>query len=274
MTQIEWSETPKSPLEIDGVALEYACWGPSPDAAPTLVMLHEGLGSVAQWRDFPQVLAQATGMGVFAYSRQGYGQSDLVDLPRPLDFMTREAGTLGRVLDTIGFQRGILFGHSDGATIAAIHTGGTEDHRVRGLILMAPHFFAEPAGLDGIRAARVAYETGDLKAKLARHHRDVDTAFYGWNDTWLNPEFATWNVAETIDYFRVPVLAIQGHDDAYGTLDQITVIEERSYAPVDLCLLDDCGHSPHREHPDQTREAICDFAARLWRIEAAEVETA
>ncbi len=270
----KWSATPSRPLRINGVGLEYACWGPSPVEAPTMVLLHEGLGCVALWRDFPQRLAKVTGMGVFAYSRQGYGKSDAANLPRPLDFMTREAmDVLPGVLDTIGFQRGILFGHSDGASIAAIHAGSVADKRVRGLILMAPHFFTEKVGLNAIAEAKRAYDSGELKARLGRYHCDPDNAFRGWNDAWLDPGFRAWNISEVIDYIRVPVLAIQGAQDQYGSLAQLGEIETRSYCPVDLAVLEDCRHAPHLEQTEATLAAASDFAARLWRIEAAQVET-
>ncbi|MEX0338315.1 MAG: alpha/beta fold hydrolase [Arenibacterium sp.] len=271
---LEWSSAPETRLSIRGLELEYACFGPAPDQAPTIVMLHEGLGCVALWRDFPAQVAEATGMGVIAYSRAGYGQSDPVDLPRPVDFITREAvEVLPEVLDQIGFQRGIFLGHSDGASIAAAHAGSIADMRVRGLILMAPHFFTEPHGLAAIAEAKQAYETGDLREKLAKYHADPDNAFYGWNEVWLREAFRDWDITDVIDYFRVPTLAIQGRDDAYGTLKQIEIIEERSYAPVDLVVLEACGHAPHQEHPDTVLAAVAEFAARLNRIEAAEVET-
>jgi pimeloyl-ACP methyl ester carboxylesterase len=236
-------------------------------------MLHEGLGCIDLWRDFPQKLAEATGFGVFAYSRAGYGQSDPVALPRPLDYMTREAlETLPALLDAIGFRRGILLGHSDGASIAAIHAGSIEDFRVRGLVLMAPHFFTEPSGLAAIAAAREEYEQGSLRAKLAKYHRDADNAFRGWNDAWQNPGFKTWNISDCIDYWRVPTLAIQGVGDPYGTLAQIREIETRAYSPVDVEIFEGCKHAPHFEQPEKTLAAIADFCARLERIEASAVE--
>lgn len=272
MAQLEWSDSPATPLVVNGVTLEYTCFGPSPDKAPTIVMLHEGLGCAALWRDFPAKVAARTGMGVLVYSRQGYGQSDPADLPRPLDFMTREAvEVLPHVLDQAGIERCILFGHSDGATIAAIHAGSIEDFRVRGLILMAPHFFTEEMGLAEIAKAREAFETTDLKDRMARYHKDPENAFRGWNDTWLDPAFKAWNVGEVIDYFRIPVLAIQGREDQYGTLAQIEEIETRSYAPVDTVILDDCKHAPHLEQPEKTLDAVAEFTARLERIEAADV---
>lgn len=271
---LEWSDTPASPLTVGGVQLEYAAYGPAPGDAPTIVMLHEGLGSVALWRDFPRQVAQATGFGVFVYSRQGYGASDPAPLPRPLDFMTREAmDVLPGVLDAAGFRRGILFGHSDGATIAAIYAGSVADHRVRGLILMAPHFFTERDGLAAIARTAEAFET-ELEPRMAKYHRDPDNAFRGWADAWLDPGFRDWNVAEVIDYLRIPTLAIQGRQDQYGTLAQIEEIETRSYAPVDLCILDDCRHAPHLEQPQAVLEAVAEFAARLRRIEDEEVRIA
>ena len=272
MSGFDWTDGGSGILSVSGVNLEYACWGPAPDQAPTLILLHEGLGCVALWREFPAKLAQATGLGVFAYSRKGYGKSDPVTLPRPLDFMAREAQeVVGPLLDAIGLRRGVLLGHSDGATIAAQYGGGVQDHRVRGLVLMAPHFFTEPGGLAEIAQVRDVYAQGDLKAKMGRYHDDPEGAFRGWNDVWLDPGFKAWNVADVIDYFRVPVLAIQGHGDQYGTMAQIDVIEERSYAPVELLKLDDCGHAPHLEQSEQVLAAIADFVARLVRIEAAEV---
>ncbi len=268
-----WRDGAAGVVTIDGARLETVSHGPAPDRAPTLVMLHEGLGCVALWRDFPRRLAAATGFGVFAYSRAGLGQSDPVPLPRPRDYITREAReTLPELLDAIGFRRGVLLGHSDGASIAAIYAGSIEDFRVRGLVLMAPHFFTEEGGLASIAAAREAYETSDLRAKLAKYHRDVDNAFRGWNDAWLDPGFKAWNIADVIDYLRVPVLAIQGADDQYGTPAQIREIENRIYSPVDVEILAECKHSPHLEQPDKTLAAVADFCARLNRIERTVVE--
>lgn len=258
-------------LNVAGKSLEYGCFGPSPDEAPTIVLLHEGLGCLALWRDFPQRLSQATGFGVMAYSRAGYGQSDRADLPRPLDYMTREAtGVLPQVLDAVGFRRGVLMGHSDGATIAAIYGGTVSDMRVRGLILMAPHFFTEGMGLAEIARAREGYEDG-LRDRMARYHRDPDNAFRGWSEAWLDPAFPAWSVADVIDYLRIPTLAVQGRQDQYGTLAQVDEIARRAYAPVDTLILDDCRHAPHRDQPEAVLEGVADFCARLERIEAAQL---
>jgi len=259
-------------ISVRGVSLETRYAGPPPSEAPTLVLLHEGLGAAGLWRDFPERLSKATGFGVAAYSRAGYGQSDPVSLPRPLDYMTREATqVLPHFLDAIDFKRGLLMGHSDGATIAAIYAGSIEDFRVRGTILMAPHFFTEELGLTEIARAREAYATTDLRARMAKHHRDPDNAFRGWNDAWLDPGFRSWNVGDVIDYFRLPTLAIQGRQDQYGTLAQIAEVETRSYAPVEVAVLEDCRHAPHQDKPEEVLEVVASFCARLERIEAAEV---
>lgn len=275
MTDFNWQDQLETSVLAGGKNLECACYGPSPEDAPTIVMLHEGLGCLALWRDFPQKVAAATGCGVFVYSRSGYGQSDPAELSRPLDYMTREAvDVLPELLDRIGLRQGILLGHSDGATIAAIYAGSVIDHRIRGLVLMAPHFFTEPGGLEQIARTRQNYEAGPLKEKLARYHRDVDNAFLGWSDAWLDPEFESWNVGEVIDYLRIPVLAIQGREDEYGTLAQIREIEDRIYSPVDTVILEACGHSPQTDQPDGTLSAVQDFVSRLRRIEAEQVEMA
>ena len=269
MAAFEWRPGEAGAIDIDGVHLECACHGPPPGEQPTIVMLHEGLGCVALWRDFPLRLAEATGMGVFAYSRAGYGQSDPVKLPRPLDYMSREArDVVPKLLDAIGFKRGLLLGHSDGASIAAVYAGSFNDARLAGVVLMAPHFFTEPEGLSSIAAAKEAYENSDLRERLGKYHRDPDNAFYGWNGAWLAPDFERWNIASSIDGFRVPVLAIQGEADQYGTLAQVHEIERRSPSTVTLEILPDCGHSPHLEKSQETLAAIAEFAASTLASDA------
>ena len=264
MKAFSWADAPHGAIVADGKRLEAAAYGPPPDQAPTLVLLHEGLGCVALWRDFPEKLARATGFGVFAYSRAGYGHSDPVDLPRPLDYMTREARmSLPAVLGAIGFREGVLVGHSDGASIAIVYAGDRNDERVRGLALMAPHVFAEPPGLASILEAKHAYKAGDLKARLAKYHAHVDCAFRGWNDAWLGPNFETWNIESFVDAWRAPALLIQGADDQYGTLEQIRAIERRSPAPIETLILDDCRHSPQFDQLEATLEAIVGFCRTL-----------
>ena len=237
-------------------------------------LLHEGLGCVALWRDFPAKLAKASGLGVMAYSRAGYGQSDPADLPRPLDYMTREAvDCLPQIIATAELQKIILLGHSDGASIAAIYAGGVEDHRVRGLILMAPHFFTEAMGLASIAEAKVAYENTNLATRLSKYHKNPDNTFYGWNNSWLHKDFKKWNITDVIDYIRIPVLAIQGHEDQYGTTAQIEALKAQLYAPLDIELMEDCQHSPFLEQPDLTLGSIKNFCARLHAIETAQSPT-
>jgi pimeloyl-ACP methyl ester carboxylesterase len=253
-------------LELGEMRLEYSMIGPRPDAASTLVLLHEGLGCVARWSSFAQDLAAATGAGVFAYSRAGYGRSSPAKLPRPVSFMHDEArDVLARVLDAIGFRRGLLVGHSDGASIAAIYAGSIQDHRVRGLALMAPHFFTEDVGIAEIVRTRAAFEAGPLRAKLARWHADPDNAFHSWCGPWLNPEFRTWDLSDALAHIRVPILIVQGENDQYGTIRQIEVAQQECYCPVDVALLANTRHAPHREAPEATLRAISDFVNRLLR---------
>lgn len=251
-------------LSIGPHGLEYRMIGPRPDKAPTLVLLHEGLGCVGLWGDFPEKLQAATGCGVFVYSRAGYGQSSPVTLPRPLTYMHDEAReVLPKLLDAIGFQRGPLIGHSDGASIAAIYAGTHQDHRVGGLVLIAPHFFTEDMGIAAIVEAKKAYETTDLRQKLARWHKDPDNAFKGWNGAWLDPEFRNWDITEPLAYIRVPILIVQGEDDQYGTVAQIEAAERECYCPVEIALLPGARHSPQRETPEATLKTISDFVTRV-----------
>jgi pimeloyl-ACP methyl ester carboxylesterase len=255
---------PTGTLTIGSSALEYRMIGPAPDTAPTIVMLHEGLGSAGLWGDFPDKLAVATGAGVFVYSRAGYGASSPVPLPRPLDYMHVEAlQVLPKILDAIGFRRGLLLGHSDGASIAAIYAGGVADHRIRGVAMIAPHFVVEDISVRSIEEAKTAYEQGALKTKLARCHRNVDNAFYGWNGAWLDPKFRGWDISEYLAYIRVPVAILQGADDQYGTLGQIEIAQAECYCPVDVTIIPGAGHSPHREAPEVTLTAIADFIQRV-----------
>lgn len=255
-------------LDIADRRLEYAVWGP--DGAPGVVLLHEGLGSVALWRDLPEELAERTGTAVLAYSRAGYGRSSPCALPRPLDYMTREAvDVLPLVLDAADVGPVVLVGHSDGASIAALHAGHVRDPRLRGICLIAPHFLTEPEGLAAIAEARRAYEAGDLRARLARYHVDVDCAFHGWNGAWLDPGFRSWNITDTLPGITCPVLVVQGDADPYGTLAQIEALHEGCKTDVDTLILPGIGHAPHLEAREPTLDRIARFvrsclsAARL-----------
>jgi pimeloyl-ACP methyl ester carboxylesterase len=253
-------------LHLADMRLEYRMIGPRPDAAATIVLLHEGLGSVEVWGGFADELAEATGAGVFAYSRAGYGRSSPAKLPRPVSFMHDEAlQVLPRVLDTIGFRRGLLAGHSDGASIAAIYAGSIQDHRVRGLALMAPHFFTEDVALAEIARAKAAFEAGPLRTKLARLHVDPDNAFHNWCGPWLDPEFPNWDITDALAHIRVPILIVQGENDQYGTLRQVEVAGEECYCPVEVAILPNARHAPYREAPAETLAAVTEFTNRLLR---------
>jgi pimeloyl-ACP methyl ester carboxylesterase len=253
-------------LDLATMRLEYRMIGPRPDAAPTIVMLHEGLGSVGLWGAFPEQLASATGAGIFVYSRAGYGNSSPGKLPRSVSFMHEEAlEVLPRLLAAIGFQRGILFGHSDGASIATIYAGSIQDHRLRGLVLMAPHFFTEEMGLAAIRATRDEFATGTLRDKLKRWHGDVDGAFRSWVEPWLDPDFRDWDITEALGYIRVPILIVQGADDQYGTLKQVEAAQQECYCPVEVAVLPRTRHSPHRDAAALTLDTASAFINRLLR---------
>lgn len=257
-------------LQVDGVRLEYR-WvglpGSSPDRAPTLVFLHEGLGSTSLWRDFPDKLAERTGCGALVYSRAGYGSSDSVSLPRPVHFMHDEAAVLPKVLEAAGVRESILVGHSDGASIALIYSGQAGRDRppgLRGLILEAPHVFTEPGGLESIAKIAEVYRTTDLRDRLARHHgANVDVAFWGWNGVWLDLQFRAWNIEEFLPGISVPILILQGDRDEYGTWRQVEAIERQAGGPVESVLVRDCGHSPHREQEEVALEAMERFVRRL-----------
>jgi pimeloyl-ACP methyl ester carboxylesterase len=252
---------------IGSLRLEAAWHGPQPAAAPTLVLLHEGLGCVAMWRDFPEALAKRTGYGVLVYSRRGYGKSDVRPLPWPISYMHDEAlDVLPRVLDAAGVRKCILVGHSDGASIATIYAGSTQDFRVRGLALMAPHFFVEDVSIASIAAAKQAYEDGVLREKLARYHDNVDVAFYGWNGAWLDPAFRAWRIDDAVAHVRVPMLIIQGVGDQYGTVAQVKLAQEEAYCPVEALVLKDCRHAPQVDQPEATLSAIAEFAYRVLTV--------
>jgi pimeloyl-ACP methyl ester carboxylesterase len=249
------------------VHLEYAWLAPERRGEPLLVFLHEGLGSVSMWRDFPQRLCDSLNCRGLVYSRPGYGQSS----PRPVDehwapdFMHRQAlEVLPALLKTLGIDvrkdPPWLFGHSDGASIALIHAAMHSD-QVAGAIVLAPHILVEDISVQSIERARKAYLEGDLRQRLARHHADPDSAFWGWNDVWLSPRFRNWSLERLVPLVECPLLAIQGLDDEYGTLEQIHGIVRRAphARPLELA---DCGHSPHREQPEAVINAVRRFMKR------------
>jgi pimeloyl-ACP methyl ester carboxylesterase len=225
---------------------------PGPGA---LVFLHEGLGSIAQWRDTPAEIARLTQLPALVYSRQGYGHSSPASVPRPLTYMHDEARVIPHVDDPI------LVGHSDGASIAIIATG---EGRVkpRALVLIAPHVFVEDISVESIAAARDAYEHGDLRARLAKYHDDVDGAFWGWNRAWLDPEFRRWNLEAYLPRITVPTLVVQGTADQYGTLAQVRAIERQLAGPVETLVVEGAGHAPFRDQPAAVHARIADFIRR------------
>lgn len=246
---------------VNGKRLETQVHRPA-GAKTTMVMLHEGLGSVALWKDFPERVAAATGCGVLVYSRYGHGKSERLAEKRPVDFMHREAKVvLPELLLQLEIERPILLGHSDGASIALVYAG-TWPERVRALILEAPHVFVEDLGIRSIAAIRKLYESSDLPRKLARYHDHVDETFRGWNDVWLDPQFRDWNIEEYLGPISCPTLVIQGETDEYGTLAQVEAIQRRVPATQSL-ILPRCGHSPHRDQPSLTLDAISRFVATL-----------
>jgi pimeloyl-ACP methyl ester carboxylesterase len=253
----------RSDLRVSGGRLEAAWWGPAPEQAPTLVLLHEGLGSVGLWRDFPAHLAAATGWRVLAYSRFGYGRSDSITLPRPLDYMHREAlDVLPQVLDAVRVRCCVLVGHSDGASIAAIHAGRVADPRVLGLVLMAPHFFVEDICVTSIASIRSDYVSG-LRSRLGRHHDDVDAAFRGWAEAWLDPGFpASFDLSAELARINVPMLILQGEHDPYGTAAHARLAERLAPGEVRTVMLA-ARHGPHVEASERTIAEIAGFVRAL-----------
>ncbi len=250
-------------IEINGVKLEVQPIGAtaaSSDLAP-LVFLHEGLGSVAMWRDWPQTLCQATGRAGWLYSRRGYGQSDPVPDVRgagrlPPDYMHDEAWTvLPALLQALAIEQPVLVGHSDGGSIALLYASR---HPVSACVVMAPHVLVEEVSVRAIAQARISFETGDLRARLARYHADVDGAFWQWNDIWLSPAFRAFDIRADCRRIAAPVLALQGVDDPYGSLQQIEQISLPD-SQITRLPLAHCGHSPHREQAELTTRAITDF---------------
>jgi pimeloyl-ACP methyl ester carboxylesterase len=236
--------------------------GASASTSPTIVMLHEGLGSLAMWRDFPQRVAAATGAEVVVYSRRGYGQSDLLPGPRDVDYMHGEANdVLPKLLQALGISRPLLVGHSDGASIALIHAGS--GFATAGLVLMAPHVFVEDLTVDSIAAIKEVWKTSDMGKRLGRYHRDAEHTFWAWNDIWLLPAFKQWNIEALVPKVAAPLMVIQGLDDEYGTPAQCEAIKALAKAPCELVMLEACKHSPHRDQPERTLAAINRFFGSL-----------
>jgi len=261
MTNRNTSLTPFN-LTVSGYRLEVQRIPGCRPGAPELLFLHEGLGSVSHWKDFPAQVAAATGCPVTIYSRYGSGNSDLLAEPRPVTYMHDEAlKSLPDLLTQLSVANPILVGHSDGASIALIYAGA-RDH-VRGLVLLAPHVFVEDLSVASIAEAKIKFETTDLATGLDRHHRDAARTFWGWNNIWLHPDFRRWNIEEYLPRIACPILAIQGLDDQYGTMAQVDAVARQSGGPVEILALAKCRHSPQRDQPDATLEAITKFVNRI-----------
>ncbi|MCM3844712.1 alpha/beta hydrolase [Pseudonocardia sp. DR1-2] len=247
-------------LELDGLRHEYSDTGDPGDGRAPLLFLHEGLGSVGLWRGFPERVAAASGRRAVAYSRLGHGRSDPPRGPRGTDFMATEATTTVPALcAALGLDRPVLVGHSDGATIALLAAASMP---VGGVVVLAPHVLTEPFALTAIRAARTAFDDGDLRSRMARHHDDPDAAFRGWNDMWLAEEFTDWDIRDTLPGITAAVLAVQGDDDPYGSAVHVHSVAERASGPVSLTELP-CGHEPHLELPEPTLSAVTAFLGTL-----------
>jgi pimeloyl-ACP methyl ester carboxylesterase len=245
-------------LAVDGVELEAQWVGPARDGGADLVFLHEGLGSIAQWRDTPERIAHACGRPALVYARQGYGQSTPVAVPRPLTYMHDEAARLPAVLAAAGVSDCVLIGHSDGASIAIIAAG---EHVVmpRALVLIAPHVFVEDISVESIARAADVYRSGDLRARLARYHSDVNGAFWGWNRAWLDPEFRRWNLEAYLPRITAPTLVVQGDRDEYGTRAQVDAIARQLAGRVAVAWIAGAGHAPFRDAPAEVHARIAAF---------------
>lgn len=232
------------------------------NAAP-LVFLHEGLGSVSMWRDFPAGVAAAADRRTLVYSRYGYGQSDILEEPFDTGYMHDEGSVaLPGLLDSLGMEKPVLVGHSDGASIALLHAG-LSGREVSGLVLLAPHVFVEQISVTSIAKIGELFDRTDMAEKLARHHRDPVRTFRGWNDIWLHPAFRDWNIEDCLPAIDCPVLVIQGEDDEYGSGEQVQAIERSVSGPCTTLMLPNCGHSPHRDQRETVLRAVSDFVGRL-----------
>ncbi|WP_376851214.1 alpha/beta fold hydrolase [Bordetella pertussis] len=250
--------------------IEYALLAPERRDAPLLVFLHEGLGSLAMWRDWPRRVCDAAGCRGLVYSRYGYGRSTVrpLDESRPIDYLHQQAAqALPALFAALGIDarrdKPVLFGHSDGASIALLYAALCPD-AVAGIAVAAPHIYVEDITVANIAVALRAYRETTLRDRLARYHDDVDSTFASWTDTWLDPAFRQWNIEAYLPAITCPVLAMQGVDDEYGTLEQIRGI--RRLAPQTRLLeIQDCGHSPHKDQPELVTRAVAGFVGGLWR---------
>ena len=251
-------------LKIDNKNIEYQFFGNLSDNMPVLILLHEGLGSVSMWRHIPELIHLKTKLNVLVYSRFGYGKSSNIELPRPTNYMSIEADQyLPKIIKYLSIKNYFLVGHSDGGTIATIGSVPKNSESLIGTILIAPHFFVEQESINAIKDTTYQYEHKNLKSKLERFHSDVDNAFWGWSNVWLSPDFKNWNISKYLTQIRKPILALQGTNDPYGTINQINILEEKVNGPFDKVVIKDCGHNPFIEYTDKTMEHINSFVTKL-----------
>ena len=251
-------------LNINNKQLEYLTFGIFSDNTPVLILLHEGLGSVAMWRQIPQLIYEKTKLNLLVYSRFGYGESSNSELPRPLNYMTIEAEEyLPILIQKLEIKNYFLIGHSDGGTIAALSSRGKTINNLIGSVLLAPHFFIENDNLKAIEKTLYQYEHGSLRSKLKKYHRNVDNAFYGWSNVWLDKNFKDWDITNHIAEIKTPVLGIQGLNDPYGSIEQLNIIQKNIKAPFSKKIIKDCWHNPLNECPDITLKFIHDFVVNL-----------
>ena len=244
--------------------LEVVTFGDFKNDSTIVVLLHEGLGSVAMWKDIPELIYNKIGLNVLVYSRAGYGKSSPVKLPRPLNYMNIEAKKyLPKLLSKFNLNKVFLLGHSDGATIAAINsTLKNNTYNILGTILIAPHFFIEEMNISSIKAIRKIYDK-ELKKKLLRYHSNPDIAFYGWNDVWLDSRFKNWDITNYLNKIKIPILAIQGQNDPYGTLSQIEILEKKIKGKFSKIILSECGHNPLIDKPKEAINKIKEFITQI-----------
>ena len=246
-------------IEAAGHRLEVQWIG---ESGPTLIFLHEGLGSIRQWRDFPALVARASGCRALVYDRYGYGNSDVLREPRVgVEFMHDGAlNELPELLENLKIENPVLIGHSDGASIALIHAG---TYPVRGVAVMAPHVFVEDPGLKSIETLNATFESTDLPQRLGKYHRNARKTFHLWADAWLDPAFRQWNIEEYLARIKCPVLAIQGEADEYGSMAQLDAIQKQVAGPCELLKLPDCGHAPFKDQPEKVLQAVVGFIKRI-----------
>ena len=253
----------KSFLKIEDKYIEFMSFGDFSNGKPVLILMHEGLGSVSMWKEIPELIFRQTKLNVMVYSRFGYGESSDCELPRPLDYMTIEAEKyLPIIIQNLKIKNYFLIGHSDGATIAAL-ASSLNDNYLLGTILLAPHFFIEKSNLIAIKKTVNEYEDGSLRPRLKKYHNNVDNAFYGWSNVWLDKKFKKWDITNNISNIKTPVLGIQGMNDPYGSVEQLNIIQKKIKGPFKKKLINNCGHNPFNDHPETILKLINNFTKNL-----------